>query len=78
VLLPDTSGAPPSGLGQERRLPLTLYGIQLVLNLIWQPIMFSAHRPDIALADSAGVYKGGGGGAGEGWRTSAGKYLLHM
>jgi tryptophan-rich sensory protein len=48
------SAPPPLGAGQERRLPLALYGVQLVLNLIWQPIMFTAHRPDIALVDSAG------------------------
>jgi hypothetical protein len=40
----------------ERRVPLALYGVQLALNLAWQPLFFIAKRPDIALADSAGVH----------------------
>mmetsp|Transcript_9752 Transcript_9752/g.24274 ORF Transcript_9752/g.24274 Transcript_9752/m.24274 type:complete len:207 (+) Transcript_9752:55-675(+) len=41
--------------GTKKRLPLALYGAQLLLNLAWQPIFFKAHRPDIALADSAAM-----------------------
>lgn len=37
----------------NRKLPLGLYAGQLLLNLIWQPIFFKAHRPDVALVDSA-------------------------
>jgi benzodiazapine receptor len=36
-------------------LPLTLYGVQLVLNWAWQPLFFKAHKLDIALADSAAM-----------------------
>lgn len=43
------------GLQKNRRLPLALYGAQLVLNLIWQPIMFRFKRPDVALADSTAM-----------------------
>ena len=32
-----------------RRLALHLFAIQLVLNLLWSPIFFAFHRPDIAL-----------------------------
>jgi len=43
------------GLKKNRNVPLALYGAQLVLNLIWQPIMFKFKRPDIALGDSAAM-----------------------
>lgn len=39
----------------KRAIPLGLYGAQMLLNLIWQPIMFKLHRPDIALGDSVAV-----------------------
>eukprot|EP00199_Chlamydomonas_sp_CCMP681_P006180 CAMPEP_0119101036 /NCGR_PEP_ID=MMETSP1180-20130426/171_1 /TAXON_ID=3052 ORGANISM="Chlamydomonas cf sp, Strain CCMP681" /NCGR_SAMPLE_ID=MMETSP1180 /ASSEMBLY_ACC=CAM_ASM_000741 /LENGTH=195 /DNA_ID=CAMNT_0007085063 /DNA_START=44 /DNA_END=631 /DNA_ORIENTATION=+ len=41
--------------GPERKLPLALYGAQLILNLIWQPLMFKAHRPDAALVDAVAM-----------------------
>ena len=43
---------------KKGRLPLSLYGIQLALNLIWQPLMFKLHRTDLALADAAGAQRG--------------------
>lgn len=39
----------------ERRLPLALYGAQLLLNIAWQPLFFNLKRPDVALVDSAGA-----------------------
>ncbi|KAF5843750.1 hypothetical protein DUNSADRAFT_8266 [Dunaliella salina] len=39
----------------ERRLPLTLYGVQLLLNLAWQPLFFNLKRPDVALVDSTAM-----------------------
>ncbi len=48
------SSRPRPVAGKDRRLPLSLYLVQLALNLVWQPIMFRAHRPDLALVDSTG------------------------
>jgi benzodiazapine receptor len=31
-----------------QRIPLTFYGIQLVLNAIWSPVFFTLHRLDLA------------------------------
>jgi tryptophan-rich sensory protein len=39
--------------GNKKNVPLALYGAQLILNLLWQPIMFKMHRPDLALVDSS-------------------------
>ncbi|GFH16392.1 uncharacterized protein HaLaN_12804, partial [Haematococcus lacustris] len=41
--------------GADRKLPLALYGAQLALNFAWQPLMFKAHRPDLALVDSTAM-----------------------
>lgn len=38
-----------------RALPLSLYAVQLVLNLAWTPIFFKTHRIDVALADAAAM-----------------------
>ncbi len=35
--------------GQTRRLALHVFAIQLVLNLLWSPLFFGLHRPDLAL-----------------------------
>ncbi|MEO1102424.1 MAG: TspO/MBR family protein, partial [Pseudomonadota bacterium] len=36
----------------ERVVPLTIYGIQLVLNAAWSALFFGAKRMDLALVDS--------------------------
>lgn len=41
--------------GAGRKLPLTLYVIQMVLNIAWTPIFFKSHRLDWALADAAAM-----------------------
>eukprot|EP00878_Enallax_costatus_P028783 GHUV01031125.1.p1 GENE.GHUV01031125.1~~GHUV01031125.1.p1 ORF type:complete len:178 (+),score=28.09 GHUV01031125.1:82-615(+) len=42
--------------GFERQaVPLAVYGVQLVLNLLWTPLFFKAHRLDLASADIAGM-----------------------
>jgi tryptophan-rich sensory protein len=41
--------------GFERQaVPLAVYGLQLVLNLLWTPLFFKVHRLDLASADIAG------------------------
>jgi len=35
--------------------PMVLYGVQLALNLAWQPIFFLLKRPGVAQVDNAGV-----------------------
>ena len=35
-------------------LPLTLYGIQLVMNLAWSPLFFKKHEIGFALLDITG------------------------
>ena len=32
-------------------LPLSIYGLQLVLNAGWSPLFFGLHRPDLGFAD---------------------------
>ena len=34
-------------------MPLTLWGVQLVLNAMWSPLFFGLHRPDLALLEIA-------------------------
>lgn len=41
--------------GVNRVLPLSLYGAQLVLNWIWQPLFFKAHKLRLATADAAAM-----------------------
>ena len=36
-------------------LPLTLYGIQLVMNLAWSPLFFKKHEIGFALLDITGI-----------------------
>lgn len=36
-------------------VPLTLYGIQLFMNLIWTPLFFKQHNLTYALADITGM-----------------------
>ena len=36
-------------------MPLTLYGIQLALNLAWSPLFFKQHEIGFALADITGT-----------------------
>ena len=36
-------------------VPLTLYGIQLALNLAWSPLFFKQHEIGFALADITGA-----------------------
>ena len=38
------------GLRAQRR-PLSLFGVQLLLNAAWSPIFFGMHRPDLAFAE---------------------------
>lgn len=37
--------------GPHRAVALGLYGAQLLLNLIWNPLFFKTHKTDVALAD---------------------------
>ena len=37
-------------------VPLTLYGIQLFMNLIWTPLFFKKHNLTLALADITGRF----------------------
>lgn len=37
--------------GPPARTALRLYAVQLVLNVAWSGLFFTAHRPDLALAD---------------------------
>jgi tryptophan-rich sensory protein len=39
----------------RQKLPLTLYGLQLLFNFAWQPIFFIFHNLDLALWDALGV-----------------------
>ncbi|OWA53050.1 putative Translocator protein [Hypsibius exemplaris] len=39
------------GFGGKAGFPLVLYGTQLVLNWLWSPIFFKAHRPGVALVE---------------------------
>ncbi len=41
---------------EARKLPLTLYGIQLLLNLAWNPLFFVFHNLDLAFWDALGEY----------------------
>lgn len=43
------------GTGPQRTPALVLYGAQLFLNLIWNPLMFKGHKLDVALADSVAM-----------------------
>ncbi|GAV06507.1 hypothetical protein RvY_16482 [Ramazzottius varieornatus] len=40
-----------SGSWANVKLPLTLYGTQLALNMLWSPLFFKAHRMKLALVD---------------------------
>ena len=33
------------------RLPLAVFGLQLVLNAAWTPLFFGLHRPDLAFLE---------------------------
>ncbi|XP_053201692.1 translocator protein-like isoform X1 [Panonychus citri] len=39
------------GFNGPARLPLTVYGVNLILNGLWTPLFFGAKRIDLALAD---------------------------
>lgn len=41
--------------GKNTTPALVLYGTQLLLNLVWNPIMFKGHKLDVALADSVAM-----------------------
>ena len=43
-----------NGGWQKHSVALTMYAVQLVLNLAWPPIFFSGHKLGLALADSSG------------------------
>jgi benzodiazapine receptor len=43
------------GKEPQRTPALVLYGVQLFLNLIWNPLMFKGHKLDVALADSVAM-----------------------
>lgn len=40
---------------QKQSIPLTVYAIQLLLNLSWPPLFFGGHKLGLALADSTGI-----------------------
>lgn len=48
-----TGTGPGPGPRPARRTALTLYGVQLALNLAWSLIFFGLRRPDLALAEIA-------------------------
>jgi len=43
-----------NGGWQKHSAALSMYAIQLILNLAWPPIFFSGHKLGLALADSTG------------------------
>ncbi len=43
-----------NGGWQKHSAALSMYAIQLALNLAWPPIFFSGHKLGLALADSTG------------------------
>ncbi|BDA46479.1 Translocator protein [Coccomyxa sp. Obi] len=40
---------------EAQKLPLTLYGVQLLLNLAWNPLFFLFHNLDLAFWDALGL-----------------------
>lgn len=42
---------------EAQKLPLTLYGIQLLLNLAWNPLFFVFHNLDLAFWDALGEFQ---------------------
>lgn len=45
-----------NGGWQRHSAALTMYAIQLALNLSWPPLFFSGHKLGMALADSTGEH----------------------
>eukprot|EP00879_Flechtneria_rotunda_P011725 GHRR01012246.1.p3 GENE.GHRR01012246.1~~GHRR01012246.1.p3 ORF type:complete len:126 (+),score=22.26 GHRR01012246.1:181-558(+) len=39
---------------EHQAVPLGVYGLQLLLNILWTPLFFGAHRLDLATADIIG------------------------
>lgn len=45
--------------GWDRQaMPLAVYGVQLLLNFMWTPTFFKAHKLGLASANRLGMYKG--------------------
>lgn len=59
-------------------LALSLWGAQLALNGLWSPVMFGAHRIDLALAVIVVLWLAIAAFAATAWRVSRGAALLFL